>query len=458
MKKQLLVLALLASFIGHSQTIGLELFAEGFTSPVEIAHAGDSRLFVVEQAGRIKILNADGSVTATPFLDISSIISSGGERGLLGLAFHPDYDDNGYFFVNYTNPAGNTVIARYSVSSSDPSVADPESALPLLTVVQPYPNHNGGCLRFGADGYLYISMGDGGSGGDPNNNAQTLSSLLGKMLRIDIDNGDPYSIPATNPFTGQPAAAGEIWAYGLRNAWKFSFNRTNGDLWIADVGQNAIEEINKATAGDAGLNYGWRCYEGTEVYNDAGCSAGDTYTPPFAEYTHNATNGCSVTGGYVYTGGMYPNLLGKYIFADYCNNKLGILDTDGSITYTEAYSGNNFTTFGEDMAGELYVAGKSSGDVFKITDTSLSTKYLTTSAFTIYPNPAADAVYIQKGTSGSYPAAVQVYDLSGKLLTDAPLKDMETNMVSLHNYPAGFYMMNITDSRGAKHSYKLAVQ
>jgi glucose/arabinose dehydrogenase len=261
MKTKLLFASLLFTALAPAQEIELEQFATGFTNPIEIVHAGDSRLFVVEQGGIIRILNADGSVNPNPFLNISNLVSTGSEQGLLGLAFHPDYDDNGYFYVNYTNTAGHTVVARYSVNPTDPSLADATSQLPLLTINQPYENHNGGCLRFGPDGYLYIATGDGGSGGDPENRAQNLETLLGKILRIDVDNGNPYVVPATNPFMGV-GGADEIWAYGLRNPWKFSFNRNNGDLWIADVGQNAVEEINKVVSNPGGLNYGWRCYEG----------------------------------------------------------------------------------------------------------------------------------------------------------------------------------------------------
>uniref|UniRef100_UPI0040573183 PQQ-dependent sugar dehydrogenase n=1 Tax=Candidatus Electrothrix sp. TaxID=2170559 RepID=UPI0040573183 len=220
------------------------VYAEGFSNPVSIAHAGDERLFVVERSGTIRIINEQGTVASTPFLDISGIVKAGGEQGLLGLAFHPDYTDNGYFFLNYTDVDGNTVIARYTVSAANPDLADPESLLKILSIDQPYSNHNGGDLKFGADGYLYIATGDGGSSGDPENNAQNLASLLGKILRIDIDNGTPYSIPIDNPYLKNEMAADEIWASGFRNPWRFSFDRETDDIWIADVGQSAIEEVN----------------------------------------------------------------------------------------------------------------------------------------------------------------------------------------------------------------------
>ena len=229
---------------------------------------GDDRLFIVEQAGRIKILNSDATINPTPFLNITSLISSGGERGLLGLAFHPDYANNGYFFVHYSNTSGDTQIARYTVDNEDPNIADPTSALLIIDVEQPYSNHNGGCIQFGVDGYLYIGLGDGGSGGDPENRSQNLQTLLGKMLRIDIDNTEGvnnYTIPLDNPFIDNPDALNEIWAYGLRNPWRFSFDRTLMNYGSLMLVKDQIEEINRVTNDAAGLNYGWRCYEGTQA-------------------------------------------------------------------------------------------------------------------------------------------------------------------------------------------------
>lgn len=456
MKTKLLLLSLFCTGALAAQQLSLELFAEGFNSPIEVVHAGDDRLFVAQQGGVVKVLNADGSTNGTNFLDISALTSPGGERGLLGLAFHPDYADNGYFFINYTNTSGNTVIARYSVSETDADVADAGSAEIILTVNQPASNHNGGCLRFGPDGYLYISMGDGGGAGDTNNNGQNTNTLLGKMLRLDVDSGLPYSIPATNPFA-DGGGAGEVWAYGLRNAWKFSFNRLNNDLWIADVGQNAIEEINRVDSSESGYNFGWRCFEGSQVYNSDGCSLTDMYTMPIAEYTHAETGGCSITGGYVYTGTTY-DLQDIYIFADYCNNKLGMVDTEGNVTYTNAFGGNNFAAFGEDINGELYVAGKSSGDIFKITGPELSTKNLEGSAFSIYPNPASDVVYIQQKGSGSYASHLDVYDMSGKLLMSRGLENTEINTIATSSLPAGLYLVNLKDANGNTSAHKLSIK
>jgi glucose/arabinose dehydrogenase len=280
--------------------IDLQPVAVGLANPVAITNAGDGsgRLFITLQAGRIVIY--DGTrVLPTPFLDITPLVSSGGERGLLSVAFHPNYRTNGVFFVDYTNTDGNTVIARYSVSQ-DANIADPNSAAILLTITQPFANHNGGQLQFGPDGYLYIGMGDGGSGGDPSNNAQNLGTLLGKILRIDVDGASPYAIPADNPFVGVPSTLPEIWAYGLRNPWRFSFDRLTGDLFIADVGQDSWEEVDFQPAGSqGGENYGWRLMEGNHCYNPpTNCDPGGL-TPPILEYEHgtNDANGCSISGG-----------------------------------------------------------------------------------------------------------------------------------------------------------------
>ena len=457
MKTKLLLLAGFFSTACLSQTIELQQFASGFSSPVEVTNAGDNRLFVAERGGAIKVLNEDGSTNPTPFLNISNIISSGGERGLLGLAFHPDYAENGYFYVNYTNTAGNTVVARYTVSTEDDNIADASSASVIITIDQPMANHNGGCLRFGPDGYLYISMGDGGGGGDPDNRAQNINDLLGKLLRIDVNNGDPYSSPADNPFVGEDGAD-EIWAYGLRNAWKFSFDSQTGDLWIADVGQEIMEEINKVAGTEAGVNYGWRCYEGSEEYN-GGC---DDVTPamvemPFAEYDHD--EGCSITGGFVYRGNSYPSLQGKYFFSDYCSSFIAVVDSNGAgeIVYLDQTHDDNFATFGEDVNNELYVAGLGgSGVIYKIIDPNAGISSFETNDFAIYPNPASDIINIK--SNGSYASHISIYDLSGKLLLNKNLDVAETNTITADGLPSGFYMMTIIDSDGAKHNYKLSIK
>ena len=448
----LLILFFVQSSIG--QAIGITSFATGFTSPVDIEHpVGDTRLFVVQQTGAIRILNANGTINPTNFLTLTTAtISNGSERGLLGLAFHPNYATNGYFYVNYTNTAGNTVIARYTVSAN-PDVADATSATTILTVPQPFSNHNGGSLKFGPDGYLYIGMGDGGSAGDPGNRAQNINENLGKMLRIDVDAASPYGIPADNPYVGI-TGNDEIWAIGLRNPWKFSFDMANGDLWIADVGQNQIEEINKIAAPTTtGLNFGWKCYEGNSVYST--CSDSATYTYPLAQYTHTG-GACSITGGYVYRGSLYPNLVGKYIFADYCNNKVGYVNEDGTIVWTTAFSGTNITTFGQDINGEIYVGGSGSGVIYRLRDTALSTTSYDKDKFDIYPNPASNEVFLK--TNGlQFPASVTIVDTSGKTLVQQTI-DAETNALSIATLQSGLYIVSIKDQSGLQISSKLSVK
>jgi glucose/arabinose dehydrogenase len=441
-----------------SQTIGLQTFATGFSSPVAIVNAGDSRLFVVQRGGLIRVLNPNGTINTTPFLSLSSIITAGGERGLLGLAFHPNYATNGRFYVNYTRSGdGATVIAKYTVSTTDSNVANPASAEILLTIAQPFSNHNGGSLNFGPDGYLYIGMGDGGSGGDPNNYGQNLNSLLGKMLRIDVGGETGYAIPSDNPYVGI-TGEDEIWAVGVRNPWKFSFDRITGDLWIADVGQNAIEEINKAASTEAGLNYGWRCYEGNAVYNNTGCGSSSNYTFPVAQYTHAATGGCSLTGGYVYTGTTFPNLQNKYLFSDYCNNRIGYIATNGgTITWTPNSFSGNIVSFGEDVNGELYVAGISNGIISKVIDTSLNTNDFLRNGLSLSPNPASNMFTI-RNTNLLNLNELSIYDSMGKRVANQTMDGLELTNVSIDNLTPGLYFVSVESLNGASFKSKLVVK
>jgi glucose/arabinose dehydrogenase len=439
----------------YSQTIGLQTFATGFSRPVEITNAGDSRLFVVEQGGIIKILNSDGTTNPNPFLNITGQVSTGGEQGLLGLAFHPNYTANGFFYTNHTNLSGNTVITKYSVDSVNPNLADASSGTILLTIAQPYANHNGGTLKFGPDGYLYIGMGDGGSGGDPQNRAQNTNELLGKMLRIDVNSGSPYGIPATNPYIGI-AGADEIWAIGLRNPWKFSFDKKLGNLWIADVGQNNIEEINLASATQAGLNYGWRCYEGDAAYNTAGCPAQASMKSPLKTINHS-TGACSVTGGYVYNGTIYPNFKGLYFFTDYCDPKIGMMTSNGTVTYSEVFTGNNFSTFGEDSNGELCVADINNGSIFKIRDTSLGLNTFDRTQFVVYPNPAKSEIIIQKSAK-NYPTEVTLFDMEGKMLLRQKTENKTINSIKTNHLPQGFYIVTIKNEQGHVSTYRLIIE
>lgn len=379
---------------GGLPTITTSLVAGNFAYPVDIANAGDNRLFVVERAGVIKIIDTDGSVLPTPFLNITSLVtSSPNERGLLGLAFHPDYPATPYFYVNYTTVAmdgyslGDTIVARFTVSAN-PNVADPASRLVIMHVAQPDWNHNGGDLNFGADGYLYIGLGDGGSSGDPQNRAQNPAQLLGKMLRIDVDGGGGapdcdsdgnYTVPADNPFVdGAGGACDEIWHLGLRNPWRFSFDRQTQDMFIGDVGQLLWEEVNFQPAGSSGgENWGWRCYEGNHEYNTTGCQPPAAYDFPFFEYSHSL--GIAVTGGFVYRGTDYPALQGYYLFADYGTARLWLSYPNGGGGWDTTLVGtvpnvNTPSSFGEGCDGELYVAHYSSGSggaVYKVGATAV---------------------------------------------------------------------------------------
>ncbi len=326
----------------------------GLAAPVYVTHAGDrsGRLFVVEQAGVIRVIR-DGRLLTRPFLDISARVISGGEMGLLSVAFHPRYASNGRFFVNYTANGNRlrTVIAEYRVSD-DPNVAQRTERV-LLEIDQPYRNHNGGLSLFGPDGMLYIGMGDGGSGGDPHNNGQRLDTLLGKLLRIDVDGATPYRVPPDNPFAGRAGARDEIWAYGLRNPWRFSFDRGSDRLFLADVGQNAWEEIDLI---ERGGNYGWRIMEGAHCFQPQnGCDRSGLILP-IAEYGREG--GCSVTGGYVYRGSRIRELVGRYLFADYCSGRLWALTEGPSGRWTVSTlldTGLRVSSFGEDQQGDLYI-------------------------------------------------------------------------------------------------------
>lgn len=453
MKKVILLLTLTFTWVTHSQTIAIASFGTGFTDPVEITHAGDSRLFVVEQGGRIKILNSNQTVNPTPFLTLTTAtISTGGERGLLGLAFHPNYAANGFFYVNYTRTGdGATVIARYTVSAN-PDIANTTGTV-LLTIPQPFSNHNGGSLKFGSDGYLYIGMGDGGSGGDPGNRAQNINELLGKMLRIDVNSGSPYGIPPTNPYAGV-AGADEIWAIGLRNPWKFSFDRSNGNLWIADVGQGTYEEVNRATATESGLNYGWRCYEGNTAYNTAGCAAQATMKAPLAVTNHNS-GACSITGGYVYRGSLYPNFQGKYFFSDYCLPQIGMMDNLGNVTFSVNFTDNNFVTFGENVNGELFIGDINNGIIYRIYDTSLSTAEFDKSNLRIYPNPTNSEVFIQSNDSNFFVNHAEIFDLNGKLLLSQKTENKPIQSLNTANLSTGIYVLKVKTNAGLVSTHKL---
>jgi glucose/arabinose dehydrogenase len=342
-----------------SDLVGLEPVVSGLAFPLYLtAPPDDPRLFVVEKGGRIRIVK-DGTLLPVPFLDVSALVSGGSEQGLLGLAFHPGYASNGRFFVDYTDTQGDTRIVAYR-ASDNPDVADAGSADTLLTITQPFSNHNGGQLAFGPDGFLYVGMGDGGSGGDPQQHGQTPADLLGSLLRLDVNGAAGYAIPADNPYVGTSGARGENWDIGLRNPWRFSFDRETGDLYIADVGQEAHEEIDvspRTSGGGRGANYGWPLMEGLSCYGSATCSRTGLVLPVL-DYSHG--DGCSVTGGYVYRGSRIPALQGTYFYSDFCSGWIrSFRYVNGAATDQRTWPtlkpGGNVPSFGEDAAGELYI-------------------------------------------------------------------------------------------------------
>lgn len=346
-------------------------FASGFSALTFVTNAGDGTgdLYVVQQSGQIYRLDAGQSAPAVPWLDISGRISAGGERGLLGLAFHPQFATNGRFYVDYTDVNGNSVISEFQQASD--GTVDPSHETAIVTQQQPFANHNGGMLAFGRDGYLYIGFGDGGSEGDPQGNGQKISTFLGKILRIDVDSGSPYGIPPSNPFqTGNDQGAKpEIWDWGLRNPWRFSFDGKTGDLLIGDVGQNQTEEVDVEPAGTGGRNYGWNIMEGDHCYNTSGCDQSGL-TLPVVTYSHDGGN-CSVIGGYVYRGTRYPSLDGRYFYADNCSGNVWWFDADqaeaGPPVTAQLFGKVPFsvTSFGEDESGELFIVD-GSGAVYSL--------------------------------------------------------------------------------------------
>jgi len=365
------------AFDPSAVSISLQPFATVPGGPLAIAAPddGSGRLFIAAQDGRAWVVDRTGLTKAAPLLDISTRITTGGERGLLGIAPHPHFANDPRVFVDYTDLQGNTVVASYRISGSDPDRLDPATAVEVLDQQQPFPNHNGGALAFGPDGDLYISFGDGGSGGDPQGNGQSLATLLGKILRIDVDvpAGSAYGIPEGNPYRGGNGARGEIWQYGLRNPWRMSFDRGTGDLWIGDVGQGAWEEVDVARAGAGGLDFGWNRMEGAHCYKpQSGCDQSGL-TMPVAEYSHD--EGCVVIGGFVYRGARYPILEGGYLFLDFCSGRIWALDAATATPGTNlappvqvGMADGQLAAFGEDGAGELYVASLT-GQILRVAAT-----------------------------------------------------------------------------------------
>ena len=362
-----------APFDAAALRVTLEPVVGGLSSPLGVVNAGDGsgRIFVVEQAGVVRIVR-DGNLVERPFLDITDRVRSGGERGLLGLAFHPDFPADPRLFVDYTDGEGRTQIASFTLDAADADRADPASEVAILTQRQPYANHNGGAVAFGPDGYLYIAFGDGGSGGDPHGNGQSLETVLGKIVRIDVSPSEgavnAFAVPPDNPFVGRDGANDAIWLLGLRNPWRMSFDRATGDLWIGDVGQNAWEEIDVARAGVGGTNYGWNRMEGSHCFRPRSGCEDPALTLPVTEYAHEV-GGCTVIGGAVYRGAAQPLLAGGYLFGDYCSGLMWAIDpaTDGPVEPTlVGDTGATLSSFGEDEAGELYVTDLRSGELLRV--------------------------------------------------------------------------------------------
>ena len=355
-----------------SGTLHLIAVAGSYNNPLYVtAPPGDTaRLFVVEQAGTIRVVQ-HGQLLTTPFIDITGRVGSGGERGLLSVAFHPSYATNGFFYVNYTDLNGDTHVERFTVSAADSNVADTATHKLILFVKQPYANHNGGLVLFGPDGLFYIGMGDGGSGGDPQNRAQTPDSLLGKLLRIDVDGGDPYAIPNGNPYKngGGGGGAPEVWALGFRNPWRFSFDPPSGQLYVADVGEVSWEEVDVEPASQPGLNYGWHIMEGAHCFNPDPCSSAGLILPRI-EYSH--ADGCAVMGGYVYRGARSPALVGQYFFSDLCSGWLRSFTFSNNAVATRTLWSPDVGlssphSFGQDANGEIYVVD-GAGTVYRIAE------------------------------------------------------------------------------------------
>lgn len=465
----LISLLLVYSYITYAQQIKLVQFSSDYSSPLGIENCGDGRLFIVERQGRIIICDSTGKRLQKPFLDISDSITSGGERGLLGLAFDPGYAVNGFFYVYYTNLGGNTQISRFRVKTGNPNVANKSSERSILRIKQPFSNHNGGCIRFGPDGYLYIGMGDGGSGGDPNNNAQNPMSLLGKILRIDVHNGLPYTIPPGNPFVDSINYRPEIWALGLRNPWRWSFDALTGKMYIADVGQASWEEINIQPKGKGGNNYGWRCYEGKHAFNTDSCQSQSSYTLPVYEYFHSdSPNECSVTGGFVYRGSMYPSLYGKYIFTDYCSGIFRTYYTQiGRKRVKIVLDGDDgFGSFGVDKNNEMYVCNVKSGIVYHVTDGSLFQDNYSinnkagNSRLNFSPNPARNYINILYTSSVSEQITLQITSILGKGFyhaTKTAAPGMNTWRINI-NIPKESYYVSIITASGNRITKSLIIE
>lgn len=447
----LVILCLGQSLISKAQMVRYDEVADGFNAPVDLQFSDDGRAFVVEQVGMIRIID-NGMVLNDPFLDLTDVTVRSGEQGLLGMALHPLFSDNGYFYVNYIDANGNTIVSRFS-TSSDPNIADRNSEKLILNIVQPYSNHNGGCIQFGPDGYLYIGMGDGGSGGDPDGYGQLRTTLLGKMLRIDVNTDEPYVIPVDNPFADDDFTMDEIWALGLRNPWRFSFDSETGDLWIGDVGQNLYEEIDMQLGSSAGgENYGWRCKEASEPFNLNNCPDESEFTDPVLTIEQGPD--CSVTGGYVYRGSDIPLLDGIYIFGDFCSGRVYTLTENSGIWESERLPDvNNPSAFGQDKNGEMYIVSYS-GQIYKIANIISGINNINADNLEIgvSPNPTTDNFTLtMNDAEGSADQSTKVYIFNavGEIIYKSKWSNSNSMTLSSKNWPDGIYTARIVNRAGS---------
>jgi glucose/arabinose dehydrogenase len=452
----------LSNPVAAQPVLGFNLIAQGLTSPVDIKNAGDSsnRLFIVEQSGAIRIYK-NGKLLSKPFLDVSSIVRyRGGEQGLLSLAFHPNYKTNGYFFIYYTATNENVTLARYKVSATNPDVANASSGVILFSYPKPggFGNHNGGNISFGKDGDLYISIGDGGSEGDPFNNAQNGQSYFGKMLRIAVNTHKSppyYSVPASNPFVNDPNVLDEVWHLGLRNPWRWSFDRTSGDMWIGDVGQDSLEEIDFRKFGNrGGNNFGWRCYEADKIYNPDSCAAKKNYTFPIFQYHHDiSTGGECVIGGYVYRGVAFPQLQGYYVCADYISANAWKIKPNGSggwDVYLQQNVPQSIVSFGEDESGELYTSTRT-GNVYRVVAvsefvTSPDQLQSTNGASFVFPTLIDNSTFYIKLNGAC--RLMRLMDMDGRIIMQQDVSG-KSGDISLH-LPAmhpGLYIVELTGTK-----------
>jgi len=468
-----------AQSVNNLPKLELAPFAKNFQYPIDMANCGDSRLFIVERLGKIWVIDSSGKkMTKNPFLDITdevfTVFPNGyDERGLLGLTFHPNYPDSPYFYVNYIGLDSNSHISRFTVDPNNPNRALKNSEDILLIVNQPkganYVNHKAGCLKFGPDGYLYATFGDGGFAGDPHNNAQDLSKFLGKMIRIDVNKpdkkrGKDYSIPKDNPFIDRPDTKDEIWACGLRNPFRFSFDKLTGDLWLPDVGQDKWEEINLQKNGaKGGRNYGWSCYEGNHNYKFDACDYnGLPYTFPIVEYGHTENPCAAITGGFVYRGSKYPKMYGMYIYNDYCTGKYSVVFKKNQ-SWMNIFMLNEddaaYVSFGEDSKGELYSINENTGEIERVIDDSQKagemkgyTNNFASLDLKLSPNPNRGQFTVQLTTPQNEVYSVFVTDMIGTtILSENKSAVAGTNRWSFSSpkLQKGVYMLHVQSSKGS---------